>query len=82
MYPSNPKVRECIYDVNDPKMGVSFKAWLARDPKQKLNADSHTDYGVGLWWYRNFYPNVEMIINDLHARGLIKAGEYSIDIDW
>ena len=69
--------------VNHPEMGVSFKAWLDRDPKQTLNADDcKYDWVVPLWWERNFYPNVDMIINDLHSKGLIDAGEYSIDIDW
>ncbi len=70
-------------NVNDPKMGVSFAAWLARDPKQKLsNKNDQSDFCRDLWWYRNFYPDVQMIANDLHARGLIKAGEYIINIDW
>lgn len=67
--------------VNHEDMGVSFKAWLARDPKQKLS-NREDDFGLGLWWARNFYPNVQMIANDLHAKGLLPAGEYAIDIDW
>lgn len=67
--------------MNHEEMGVSFKAWLARDPKQPL--PGHEDsFGLGLWWDRNFYPNIEMIANDLHERGLLKAGEYTIIIDW
>lgn len=38
--------------------------------------------GLSLWWERNFYPSVEVVANDLHARGLLPAGEYTIDIDW
>lgn len=69
--------------VNHKERGVSFKAWLARDPKQKLNAeDWDSEHALSMWWERNFYPTVEMIANDLHARGLLDAGEYSIDIDW
>ncbi len=70
--------------VNDPKMGVSFDAWLARDPAQKLNTedDWEREHGLRLWWCRNFYPSVQMVANDLHAKGLLPAGEYSIDIDW
>ena len=67
--------------VNGPERGVSFAAWLARDPKKPL-ADGRADWGVELWWDRNFYPNVDMIINDLHAKGLLDEGEYSINIDW
>ena len=70
--------------VNHPEMGVSFKAWLERDPKQKLNSPDDWDknYGLSMWWERNFYPNVDMIINDLYEKGLIEAGEYDINIDW
>lgn len=67
--------------VNDPEMGVSFKAWLGRDPKQKLPGQI-ADYQLGLWWDRNFYPHVQMVANDLYDRGLLKAGEYVIEIDW
>ena len=69
--------------VNCKEMGVSFKAWLERDPKQKLtNPDDQEQYCLDLWWERNFYPHVSMIINDLHKRGLLEEGEYSIEIDW
>ena len=67
--------------VNHEKMGVGFKAWLARDPKQPLPGREDS-FGLELWWTRSFYPSVEMIANDLHERGLLEAGEYAIIIDW
>lgn len=67
--------------INDPEMGVSFKAWLERDPKQPIGGRS-ADWEINLWWGRNFYPDVQMVANDLHAKGLLEAGEYTIDIDW
>lgn len=71
-------------EVNHPKMGVSFAAWLARDPNQPLNTTDvlRSDFGLTLWWNRNFYPDLQTLANDLHAKGLIEAGEYSINIDW
>ena len=70
-------------NVNDDQMGVSFKAWLARDPKQKLsNPDDQEDYCLELWWKRNFYPDLQMVANDLHAKGLLEAGNHTILIDW
>lgn len=69
--------------VNNSKRGVSFKAWLERDPNQKLeDLGSQQGWSLGLWWDRNFYPHVDMIINDLHKKGLLNEGEYLIDIDW
>lgn len=83
--------------------GVSFKAWLARDPEAVLNPTdeqlNNSNYYWGktekdakrwkeskshitLFWQRNFYPSVDMIINDLHKKGLLEEGEYVIDIDW
>jgi len=67
--------------VNHDEMGVSFKAWLGRDPKTPLKGQKY-DYQLSLWWNRNFYPDLAVIANDLHAKGLIPAGEYIIDIDW
>lgn len=70
-------------EVKSDEMGVSFKAWLERDPKQKLtNPDDQEPYCLDLWWERNFYPNLDMIINDLYSKGLLEAGEYEIKIDW
>lgn len=68
--------------VNHKDMGVSFSAWLARDPEQFLSSRPKETSSLKLWWYRNFYPDVSMIINDLHSKGLLPAGDYSIDIDW
>lgn len=71
-------------EVNHEEMGVSFKAWLEREPAQKLNTTDEwdRDHGLSLWWKRNFYPDVQMVANDLYDKGLIEAGDYVIDIDW
>jgi len=68
--------------VNDPDMQVSFKAWLARDPKQLLSGEDNDTWTINMWWERNFYPDIQMIANDLHSRGLIESGDYVINIDW
>lgn len=71
--------------VNGFVMGVSFAAWLARDPKQPLNykgTEREDTHGIELFWERNFYPSIDMVVNDLHKRGLLEAGEYKIHIDW
>jgi hypothetical protein len=67
--------------VNHEDMGVSFKAWLARDPKQPLEEDKET-WAIVMWWERNFYPDIQIVANDLHEKGLLEAGEYTINIDW
>ena len=40
------------------------------------------EFNNQLFWERNFYPNVNMIANDLHSKGLLESGEYIIVIDW
>lgn len=70
-------------EVNHEEMGVSFKAWLERDANQKIPNPHPFSYdGTNLWWERNFYPDVQMIANDLYEKGLVEAGDYVIDIDW
>lgn len=66
--------------VNHATMGVSFAAWLKRDPKAPI-ADDGTQW-LDLWWERNFYPSFQVVANDLHSKGLLEAGSYAIDIDW
>jgi hypothetical protein len=67
--------------VNGDEMGVAFAAWLARDPEAHIGGRSD-EYVTDLWWSRNFYPHQSMVLNDLHARGLLDAGEYLLVIDW
>jgi len=62
---------------------VKFKDWLARDPKEITSEiDPPTDWMLKMWWERDFYPDVQAVANDLHAKGLIESGEYIIKIDW
>jgi hypothetical protein len=69
--------------INGERMGVSFKAWLERDPKQPLpGKDDQGSWSLDLFWTRNFYPGLQTVCNDLHAKGLIEAGDYEIKIDW
>ena len=69
-------------EVNGDIMGVSFKAWLERDPKKPLNGVETPDWEIDLFWERNFYPHPEILLNDLYSKGLIEAGELEISIDW
>lgn len=68
-------------EVNGEIMGVKFKTWLKRDPKQKLKGQEY-DFSLELFWHRNFYPDIYTVANDLHKKGLLDAGEYLIKIDW
>lgn len=37
---------------------------------------------IDLFWKRHFYPNIHAIANDLYNKGLLKKGNYIINIDW
>lgn len=65
--------------INGEIMGVSFAAWLAMDCSYKNPKKIYRD---SMFWERNFYPDVQMIANDLYEKGLLPAGEYLINIDW
>ena len=67
--------------INGEKMGVSFQAWLARDPNE-WNGNEEDKNFLSLFWDRNFYPDIQTLANDLHSKGLIPAGDYVIEIDW
>jgi hypothetical protein len=67
--------------VNGKEMGVKFDVWLKRDVAQPI-PNQTDDYQLDLFWGRNFYPDVHTVANDLYKKGLIKKGDYGIDIDW
>jgi hypothetical protein len=75
-----PDELDCDYGP-DEEMGVSFDAWLSRDPNLPLEGSEY-DWETPMWWELNFYPHVQMVANDLHKRGLLEAGDYVINIDW
>lgn len=67
--------------INCDTMGVKFEKWLERDPKQAVGKEKE-QWAINLWWERNFYPSIYTVANDLYKKGLIEAGDYSIEIDW
>ncbi len=84
--PTNPDPEDYTHswlpeEINGPDMGVSFKAWLARDPKE-WNGEPEEKRFVNMFWERNFYPHVESLASDLYKKGLIPADKFQIEIDW
>lgn len=67
--------------INGDEMGVSFKAWLERDPKEWKGKKEDKTF-LDLFWHRNFYPHIDTVVNDLYNKGLIEKGDYTINIDW
>ena len=66
--------------INGEVMGIKFDKWLERDITQSV--EGRTDWYISLFWERNFYPNIQTVANNLHEKGLIEAGDYTINIDW
>lgn len=83
---NNDDMHDSVPEIcNHDDKGVKFEAWLKRDPKQHLCADeecSEEQWVIDLWWDRNFYPDFQKVANDLHAKGLLPAGNYILNIDW
>lgn len=75
MHDSIPEV------INGEEMGVKFNVWLARDPKE-WNGKEEDKRFIDLFWDRNFYPDIQVVANDLCRKGLVEAGNYTINIDW
>lgn len=84
LYTLDKEMNDSIPEIiNGNKMGVKFDIWLARNPEQRLSdEDCQESWCIDIWWERNFYPDLQTIANDLHKKGLIESGEYSINIDW
>ena len=61
-------------DSDNDEMGVSFQAWIDTNHLEMPWCE--------MYWERNFYPDVSMIINDLYKKGYIEEGDYCISIDW
>jgi len=68
-------------EINGEVMGVKFNVWLSRDVNE-WNGNPEDKPYINLFWKRNFYPDIQTVANDLYKKGLIEAGEYTIDIDW
>ncbi|MFE3757903.1 hypothetical protein ACFXO9_26650 [Nocardia tengchongensis] len=60
------------FEWSDP----SVAEWLAALPPDDR------DWQETLRWEREFHPGLEAIVNDLHARGLLPAGEYLLEVWW
>jgi hypothetical protein len=67
--------------INGEEMGVKFNVWLDRDPEE-WNGEEEDKRFLDMFWGRNFYPDFNTLINDLHKKGLIEAGSYVMEIDW
>lgn len=74
--------RDIPEELNSSEMGVTFKRWLARDPKKPLSKEEPLNWQLQMWWERNFYPDVDVVANDLCKRGLLPPGKYTIEINW
>jgi hypothetical protein len=71
------------FEINGDEMGVKFEKWLKTTPED-INRNNPEQYKGqnNLFWERNFYPNIDVVANDLYKKGLIEAGDYTINIDW
>lgn len=84
--------QESIYQFSVPAQGIGdhwqavpLDEWLAATPPSKLDLGQGYDrdsFTENLRWEREFYSEMEDIVNDLHAKGLIEEGDYALHIWW
>lgn len=55
---------------------VKFALWLEHSV---IGTD---DLAIGIFWNTNLYPDIFTITNDMYEKGLIKKGDYLININW
>lgn len=73
---------------DDDEEYVHFQEWLKRDPNEPVEGEKEKDSDYirdltrELWWFREFYPSIEIVAIDLIKKGLLEEGEYMINIDW
>jgi len=78
-----------VWLERDPKAPLNptnkeFKAchyYWGKTEKDKIKWKQDESH-ISMFYERNFYPDLQTVANDLHKKGLIEAGEYSIEIDW
>lgn len=75
---SNKKIP---YDLNSEKKGIAFENWLKNSPK-KTKPKFDYSWENSLFWLRNFYPHLDMVLNNLHEKKLIDSGTYNLIITW
>lgn len=71
------------FKINGEKMGIEFNTWLNTtvDDMNTAHPERHSGQN-NTFWERNYYPSIDMVINDLFNKGLIEEGDYAINIDW
>ncbi|MGI9526989.1 MAG: hypothetical protein ACR2MS_07775 [Weeksellaceae bacterium] len=73
---------------DDDEEYIQFQEWLKRDPNEPVEGEKEKDSDSirnlvrELWWFREFYPSIEIIATDLYQKGLLEEGQYMINIDW
>lgn len=69
--------------ADDAGRPPTLEVWVAATPPEPMtdawDGDLHREH---LRWHREFYPELQDVVNDLHRRGLMAAGEYVIHIWW
>lgn len=61
----------------------SLAEWSSRDVNQKPPGVAwDRDYLREMWWHREFYPDLQEVLNELHRLGELPEGEYAIHVSW
>ncbi|WP_043736189.1 hypothetical protein [Nocardia asiatica] len=75
--PQNTIVKITVPALEHDWPGIPLAEWAATpigDYTYPWQAETH--------WEREYYPCLEDVVNDLHARGLLAAGNYALHVRW
>ena len=74
--------RDCNEPLNPTKEDLKICNYYWGKNDEDLKKWCEDKSHISMFWERNFYPCLQSVANDLHKKGLIEEGEYSIEIDW
>ena len=70
-------------EINGPERLVRFGTWVNSNPTDIMKEAGWTkEYEIRLFYHRNFYPPLDMLLGDLYKKGLLEEGTFYINIDW
>lgn len=71
-----------VPEPEDWNENPSLAEWLAATPPEEQGLGLSELLNEEMRWERQYYPSLEAVGNDLHARGLLDVGYYIIHVSW
>lgn len=77
-YPFTVHSAEKYQQWDATEIDAELTRWLSAEPPQNARA-----FTIQLWWERENYPDIDVILYDLaYRRGLMASGRYALHVWW